>query len=368
MSLAVAKRAIDRALELESPPTILFHGSEPLFNSALIKAAVTYGERAATKAGKELSFSLQTNLTKMTGSFLNFVMRHGVGISTSLDGLAIEHNRNRPYLAGRATYGDVRRNVRRLLTVQNGLCVVCVITKYNCSHLDRALAEFEDMGITDVQFLPAVRCPGGKEMRALPSQILHAYESLFDALIRRWEEGTPRIHIRNLSQYLSSLFLRSAVDACRICSSTDYHPILAVDIDGTVYPCDFFWGYKHWSLGNVLDTPMKAMLSHPCNPRSSAIELTPCWSCDFRHICGGGCLADRLFSGTVPFYCETHKGVYAYLISRLPRLIKSGVLKRIMERGFPEYTSCCGPKARSDGAGEENKSSDSLRNQRRSAS
>ena len=100
------------------------------------------------------------------------------------------------------------------------------------------------------------------------------------------EEGKQRIVVKNLSQYLSDIFLTTGVDACRTCTPSAQHPILAVDIDGEIYPCDFFWGDKERSIGNVKTNSFSSLLNSPRNIRSVPIEDTSCGDCTWRNICG----------------------------------------------------------------------------------
>ena len=327
MPLDMATRTIDQTAGLTSPQ-IVFHGSEPLFNMGLIKGAVEYGE----SIGREIGFSIQTNLTRLTPDRLSFLIDHKVGISTSLDGTEPEHNITRPYRNGAPSYADVKNAIERVLKQQEGISVVCVVTKYNVNNLPGIALDFENLGISEVQFLPAVACSGNKDFMPLNADVARSYVSLFEQTFKRMEEGKQRIVVKNLSQYLSDIFLTTGVDACRTCTPSAQHPILAVDIDGEIYPCDFFWGDKERSIGNVKTNSFSSLLNSPRNIRSVPIEDTSCGDCTWRNICGGGCLGDRFFSAGKPYYCETHKAVFEYLTRNMDHLLESGLVRAVFDQ------------------------------------
>src|SRR6202521_6092835 len=95
MSRETADRAI--ALMLESPSRQLkveFQGGEPLLNFDLIRYIVLEVERLAD--GREMQFVITSNLSPLTDEILEFAAAHKIFFSTSLDGPADLHNRNRP--------------------------------------------------------------------------------------------------------------------------------------------------------------------------------------------------------------------------------------------------------------------------------
>ena len=97
MSEETALRAIDVALE--GPSRYLkfeFQGGEPLLNFDLIKRIVPIAKERSARAGKEPEFVITSNLALLTGEVLEFCKAEDVLLSTSLDGPADLHNRNRP--------------------------------------------------------------------------------------------------------------------------------------------------------------------------------------------------------------------------------------------------------------------------------
>jgi len=327
MSEKIAKKVIDEAVKLELPPRIIFHGSEPLLNMPLIRSAVEYGE----SQDREVLFYLQSNLTTLTDEKLSFIKDHKIGVSTSIDGFKEQHNKTRPFIGGLPSYDRVVSNISKILEFQEGICTATVVTKYNVLDISKIALDLEKKGVTHIQFLPVIKCSNCEEdFRPSNKDLIKSYIELFEQTFNRMETGKQKSTIKNMSQLYSSLFLKTGVDNCRLCSSADYHPILAVDINGDIYPCDYFFGKEQYSMGNIQTNSFKEVLNSPKNLRSRSIEDTTCSDCDVKRICGGGCMADRIFSGGKPYYCETYSEMFKYLGNKIPELREKGLLKKVL--------------------------------------
>jgi len=95
MSEETAMRALDIAFA--SPAArikIEFQGGEPLLNFPLIKTIVTASK--ARSGGKKVDFVIASNLALLDDTVLGFCKASNVLLSTSLDGPADLHNKNRP--------------------------------------------------------------------------------------------------------------------------------------------------------------------------------------------------------------------------------------------------------------------------------
>jgi uncharacterized protein len=97
MSLETAERGLEMAFRSPSSAIkIEFQGGEPLLNFGLIEEIVRQAERRNGDQRRNLGFVIATNLALLTDDVLDFCDRHDVNISTSLDGPADLHNKNRP--------------------------------------------------------------------------------------------------------------------------------------------------------------------------------------------------------------------------------------------------------------------------------
>jgi His-Xaa-Ser system radical SAM maturase HxsB len=97
MSRETAERALELTFRSPSPNIkIEFQGGEPLLNFPLIEQIVLDAERINEREQRNLSFVIATNLALLDDKVIDFCREHEVFISTSLDGPADLHNKNRP--------------------------------------------------------------------------------------------------------------------------------------------------------------------------------------------------------------------------------------------------------------------------------
>ncbi len=97
MSPETARLALESAFRSPSQNIkIEFQGGEPLLNFERIEETVKRAETVNLDHGKNLAFVIATNLALLDDRVLDFCGRHDVYISTSLDGPADLHNKNRP--------------------------------------------------------------------------------------------------------------------------------------------------------------------------------------------------------------------------------------------------------------------------------
>lgn len=97
MSPATADRAL--AMMMDSPArdvTLEIQGGEPLVAFDLIQYIIPRAKALAQERGKNLDLVVCTNLSRVTDDILYYFRDEGVKVSTSLDGPAFLHNKNRP--------------------------------------------------------------------------------------------------------------------------------------------------------------------------------------------------------------------------------------------------------------------------------
>lgn len=113
MSAETARRALD--LVFRSPASDLkieFQGGEPLLNFDRIVQTVNEAKDRAHDIGKHVQFVITTNLALATDKILTFCHENNIVLSTSLDGPAFIHNKNRPR-PGNNSYELTLQNLQR---------------------------------------------------------------------------------------------------------------------------------------------------------------------------------------------------------------------------------------------------------------
>ncbi|MGA2057996.1 MAG: radical SAM protein [Bradyrhizobium sp.] len=97
MSEETARRSLDIAFASPSSRIkIEFQGGEPLLNFPLIRSIVSNAKTRAISLEKKIDFVIASNLALLDDAVLEFCKSNDVLLSTSLDGPADLHNKNRP--------------------------------------------------------------------------------------------------------------------------------------------------------------------------------------------------------------------------------------------------------------------------------
>jgi His-Xaa-Ser system radical SAM maturase HxsB len=101
MSEATALKALDLVFQSPSPSIkIEFQGGESLLNLELVRFIIDEAERRNESEKRTLEFVIATNLALLDDAALDLAYDSDVLISTSLDGPADLHNKNRPRPGG----------------------------------------------------------------------------------------------------------------------------------------------------------------------------------------------------------------------------------------------------------------------------
>lgn len=156
----MTRETADRALEATflSPSRAIkieFQGGEPLLNFPLIQYVVERANEMNLEHGKNLAFVIATNLAVLDDHILQYCAEHDVHISTSLDGPADLHNRNRPR-PGRNSWELATAGIRRIREVLGEDRVSALMTTTEGS-LDRAreiVDVYAGLGLREIFFRP----------------------------------------------------------------------------------------------------------------------------------------------------------------------------------------------------------------------
>jgi len=284
-----AMRGIDLLLReaVDHPRVnIVFFGGEPLTRFATLREVVAYAEEQAAAAGKGVDFSLTTNATLLSDEIIAFFEAHRFGISVSMDGDELNHDRHRLTIGGKGTYKQVAHNVKKLLAgVRSrpvGTRVTLASGNTDVGRLYRHL--HDELGFAEVGFAPVTASkdsPLGlreEEMR----QVLDAMKVLGREYTAAAKRGL-RHGFSNMNQMMQDLW--SGTRKTLPCGAGI--GLLAVGTSGQLSLCHRFTGTAFEGFGDV-DTgiarePLAAFLQQ-------AQELHPaCRDCRARSICAGGC-------------------------------------------------------------------------------
>jgi uncharacterized protein len=113
MSWDTAQKGIDFLVDHSADSNRLslgFYGGEPLLEPDLIGRCIEYAEKRTE--GRGITFHVTTNGTLLTGDIVDFLFRHDVSITISLDGPRDVHDKNRKFAFNNCgTFDRIMENI-----------------------------------------------------------------------------------------------------------------------------------------------------------------------------------------------------------------------------------------------------------------
>jgi His-Xaa-Ser system radical SAM maturase HxsB len=338
MSEATAARSLDLVFQSPSPAIkIEFQGGEPLLNFPLIKYVVAEAKKRNETAKRDLAFVIATNLAVLTDEHLAFAREHDILISTSLDGPAELHNRNRPR-QGRDSHQRAVDGINRARAALGFHRVGALMTTTAASlgQVRDIIDEYVRMDFGGIFLRPL--SPYGF---AIKTKFYQSYDQ--GRWLNFYFEGLDYIIDLNRAghdfiEHYAAMVLKKMLTP----SQTSYVDLmspagigigaLVYNYNGTVYVSDESrmlaeMGDETFALGNVHDdTFAKLMLSEKLlEPleKSFAASVPGCSWCAFEPYCGADPVFHHAtqgdFVGKKPLsaFCTRNMAVFRGLIERM---------------------------------------------------
>lgn len=301
MSPETAALALDSAFRSPSHNIkIEFQGGEPLLNFDLVEEVVVEAERRNAVAQKNLGFVIATNLALLDDRVIDFCRAHDVYLSTSLDGPADLHNKNRPR-PGRnswelATAGIQR--VREELGVDR-VSALMTTTRSSLGRVREIIDTYVEQGLTSLFLRPL--SPYGFAIKTKSfaaydvDRWLPFYEEGLDYILELNRSGVPMVE-----QYAATILKKMLTnDDPGYVDLTSPAGIgigaLIYNYDGDVYASDegrmlAEMGDRTFRLGNLHtdsyeDIMLSEALLRPLE-ESFTISSPMCQDCAFEPYCG----------------------------------------------------------------------------------
>jgi uncharacterized protein len=346
---------------LAGPPeveriSVFFFGGEPMLEWDLMQELVLYGERQAAALDRKIHFGMTTNGTIYDDEVDRFVVEHKLSINLSMDGGPATQNANRCTVDGRGSYELMLPTLKRLL-------------ERNSSQSVRMTFDARSVGSlrANIHHLWGLGCHSISPSAAVDDDWTEA--SLEVAREQTWALGRDVLAMLRQGRYRRLGFLEKGVQ--RIRRQSRRRPrqqcgagvsYVAVDTDGTIYPCHRFVGYGGHPFGN-LDS-----VTHPRNRELfltfDSANIPGCEGCRARAICAGGCSAANFAcTGSImsasPLQCEflrINYDVSKWLLEALQTENPEALERMLKDRSRRKRTSR--PKRGSGAAGRSRKGGD----------
>jgi uncharacterized protein len=337
MTSETARAGLD--LAFRSPSHLLkieFQGGEPLLNFGLVQEIVLRAERLNEQHGKDLVFVIASNLALVDDAVLDFCGVHNIYFSTSLDGPADLHNKNRPR-PGNDSWARAVDGIRRVRETLGADRVSALMTTTRAS-LDRPreiIDSYLENGFHEIFLRPL--SPYGF---AVKTQSYSAYDT------RRWlsfyEEGLN--YVLELNERGVDFIERfAAIILKKILTNDDPGYVdltspsgigigaVVYNYDGDVYASDegrmlAEMGDQTFRLGSVhtdsyADIMLAEELLQPLD-ESFALSAPMCNDCAFESYCGAdpvyhyATTGDFLGRKPVSDFCGRNMAIFHLLLER----------------------------------------------------
>lgn len=349
MSDETAQRAL--AIALESPATFIkieFQGGEPLLNFPLITKIVEAAKRDAARIGKTVEFVIASNLALLNDEILGYCKAHDVHLSTSLDGPADLHNKNRPRPGGNS-YELAVKGIRAAQQVlgKHGIGALMTTTEASLNRVEEIVDEYVSLGLEGIFLRPL--SPYGFAVKTKQIQKYDASRWLdFYNRGLRYILDLNRRGTRFDEFYTSLILTRMLTDR-----STGYVDLrspagiglgaLVYNYDGRVFASDegrmlAEMGDETFMLGHVNDATYRSVMLSSKLVQQVAASLSQCapecHQCVYESHCGADPVyhhatqADPLGIKPISAFCARQKGVMGTLIDLLHNSPDDAVILR----------------------------------------
>jgi His-Xaa-Ser system radical SAM maturase HxsB len=337
MSSETASEALQLAFRSPSPLLkIEFQGGEPLLNFSRVEEIVLKAERMNEQAGKALTFVIATNLALLDDHVLEFCAAHHIYISTSLDGPADLHNKNRPR-PGRDSWERATEGIRRVREAlgRDRVSALMTTTRASLERPREIIDSYLEQDLNEIFLRPL--SPYGFAVKT------RSYSS-YDAArwLRFYEEGLDYILELN-SQGIDFVERLAAIVLKKILTNEDPGYVdltspsgigigaIVYNYDGDVYASDegrmlAEMGDQTFRLGNVhADSYADIMLSDALlKPLEDSFSLSApmCTDCAFESYCGADPVYHYATSGDfvgrkpVSDFCRRNMSIFKLLLDR----------------------------------------------------
>jgi len=303
MTEETARKTVDLIFQGPNPHiTIEFQGGEPLMNWDVVKFIINYVREKEKTSNKQVHFGIATNLSLMTEEKCKFLIDNNVGISTSLDGPAHVHNRNRPYNSPNGSYqivDDWLKKIKKYSKESKRRSTggaLPTLTKYSLEHIEEIVDEYIKQEIPSIHFrqLSYLGKSSGKEKREefgyTAEEFIAGWKRGMDYIIQKNKEGS--VIIERMSMTILARILKDTS-----VSFLDFRSpcglgigMLSYFYNGNVYTCEVgrLLGDEAFLLGTVDDSYEKIMEKSRMKSfiGASVLDASPCDECVYKPYCG----------------------------------------------------------------------------------
>ena len=345
MTPEIGERCVDLMLQSTSPSvTLEFQGGEPLVNFPVMKHIIEYALARNRAYGKDLAFTMVSNLALMDEEKLAYLVDHKVQICTSIDGPEAIHVKQR-ILVGGNSHRAATRWIERInkAYIDIGLDptlyhveALLTTTREALKYPREIVDTYVGLGCRAIFLRPVDPFGFAERTAAVIEYDRSAYRDFYRTAVE---------HILDLNRKGEQVLERyAAIFLTKILGDDDPNFLdirspsgsgigaLAYNYDGKIFTSDegrmmYESGNSAFLIGDVRTATYRELMRHEtvrALVMSSIREVQPdCVSCTYSPYCGiqpehsyrtQGTIFGRMRESTL---CSVHKGIQDFLFEKL---------------------------------------------------
>jgi His-Xaa-Ser system radical SAM maturase HxsB len=334
ISVADLDRSLDLIFQSPAPElTIEFQGGEPLLAFDRVQHAICGARDRNRTHSRALKFVVCTNLTVLTDEMLSFLKEHEVIVSTSLDGPASLHDRNRTLKGGESSV-MLREGIRRARAeLGTDMISALMTTSWQSLHQPEAIIDCYVENGFDHVFLRPIH-PYGFAQRLSPrfaydaGRFVEFYKKGLLYILQLNRGGTHFVE-DYAAIILKKMLTPFPVGYVDLQSPSGLVNAVAVyNYDGGVYASDESrmlaeTGDFSFRLGHVSE-PYEELFLGTAAQRMTELSVNECLAgcadCGFQAYCGSDPVRNHAQNGDIEGYrpsstfCETNMEIIRFLL------------------------------------------------------
>lgn len=275
-----------------------FQGGEPFLNFAGMTHFIDEVRRLNVTAGKNIKFSVVSNLMVVTDEQLAYCRDNGVSISYTLNGPQMIHDHFRVTRSGAGSFNTVVNRIRDIQRKFPGLLStspLCVIGADNAKDVKRMLDFYHEAGFSGVAILK-LKNLGNAVKGRLEFDMREYLKYYTDALDYLYEKNKaldqPAYSERSLRVVISKIMCDTDLGFVDWRNPIgDVTGALTYDYDGEILPSDEARSLRHeFTIGNVMNLSYDEMIRRKESYKTINLSLrdrdSECRECAYNPYCG----------------------------------------------------------------------------------
>ncbi len=235
---------------IKEPVNISFSGGEPLLSFKTIShiANKLYGSFNVT-------FSITTNGTLINKKVIDLFKRYNFIVYISLDGLAEIHDRIRPMINNKLSFELIVKNVKKLQENRIPYVILVTLTNIHKGYLFKSIKHLMSYLNPETIHVNPVLDPKDKSLELDTNSVKEMTEEIVNS-----EKIIVEEYLNDIEKNVLPWSISMMNDMVNVKKNKQF-PLctavlgerLAINIDGSIYPCYLFIDSEDFEIGNVYD-------------------------------------------------------------------------------------------------------------------